>query len=296
MRRSSADGSVVRASARSRSFRDDEENNRLRRGLTASAASAGGGSWRARDAASSCHGAGDSAGGAAADSVSPGLTAPGWSRPNGKPSLSAAGSRGAALAAAERWDVSLRDVVATPDPGCSAMFFNSRTTAQRLSIIMPVQAVTTPVTIRVLPKLNSLTGIPNPIPRRPANKMPIPAINTTSIIEITPRPRPKGSQPPNATIPSYCAYRQPAIAGVASSNIPSPGEEYSPNPVSMWNAKREWQPLPCRDCCGASGGNYATIPNYLEMELRYMDAGKRGPKAPTLGRRGRRVTIAMSSI
>ncbi len=29
-------------------------------------------------------------------------------------------------------------------------------------------------------------------------------------------------------------------------------------------------------------GNYATIPNYLEMELRYMDAGERGPKAPTL--------------
>src|SRR3984893_7088027 len=41
-----ADGSPVRASARSRSFRDDEENNRLRRGLRAGAgsgAAAGGG-------------------------------------------------------------------------------------------------------------------------------------------------------------------------------------------------------------------------------------------------------------
>src|SRR5476651_890743 len=37
-------------------------------------------------------------------------------------------------------------------------------------------------------------------------------------------------------------------------------------------------------------GNYATISNYLERELRYMDAGERGPKAPKLGHRGRRVT------
>jgi hypothetical protein len=36
----------------------------------------------------------------------------------------------------------------------------------------------------------------------------------------------------------------------------------------------------------AHQGIYATILNYLEMELRYMDAGKRGPKAPTLGHRG----------
>jgi hypothetical protein len=33
-------------------------------------------------------------------------------------------------------------------------------------------------------------------------------------------------------------------------------------------------------------GNYATIPNYLERELRYMDAGERGSKAPTLGHKG----------
>src|SRR5665213_464744 len=32
------------------------------------------------------------------------------------------------------------------------------------------------------------------------------------------------------------------------------------------------------------------------MELRYMDAGERGPKAPTLGQSARRVTTAMSSI
>jgi predicted RNA polymerase sigma factor len=33
-------------------------------------------------------------------------------------------------------------------------------------------------------------------------------------------------------------------------------------------------------------GNYAAIPNYLERELRYMDAGERGSKAPMLGHRG----------
>ncbi len=33
-------------------------------------------------------------------------------------------------------------------------------------------------------------------------------------------------------------------------------------------------------------GNYATIPNYLGRELRYMDAGERGSKAPKLGHQG----------
>jgi hypothetical protein len=33
-------------------------------------------------------------------------------------------------------------------------------------------------------------------------------------------------------------------------------------------------------------GIYATIPNYLEEELRYMDAGERGSKAPKLSRQG----------
>jgi hypothetical protein len=33
-------------------------------------------------------------------------------------------------------------------------------------------------------------------------------------------------------------------------------------------------------------GNYATFANYLVMELRYMDAGERGPKALKLGHRG----------
>jgi len=43
-------------------------------------------------------------------------------------------------------------------------------------------------------------------------------------------------------------------------------------------------------------GNYATIANYLDSELRYMDAGERGPKAPQLGQRHAGLPIAMSSI
>src|ERR1700687_3905005 len=77
-RRSGADGSAVRASARSRSFRDDEENKRLRRGLTAGAASTGS---EPREAASSCQGGADGAPG----SPLPAFFGAGWSRLNKKP-------------------------------------------------------------------------------------------------------------------------------------------------------------------------------------------------------------------
>ena len=43
-------------------------------------------------------------------------------------------------------------------------------------------------------------------------------------------------------------------------------------------------------------GNYATIHNYLEMELRYMDAGETRPKSANAGQRDTGLPIAMSSI
>jgi Dolichyl-phosphate-mannose-protein mannosyltransferase len=43
-------------------------------------------------------------------------------------------------------------------------------------------------------------------------------------------------------------------------------------------------------------GNYATIPNYLERELRYMDAGERGSQAPSWAPGDTGLPIAMSSI
>ena len=79
-------------------------------------------------------------------------------------------------------------------PNRRAIFFNSPTTTQRPNMISPVHAVTAPERIRVLPKLNSLTGIPKPIASRPANKQPIPTTNITIIIKLTPGPRPKCSQ------------------------------------------------------------------------------------------------------
>src|SRR2546423_10848867 len=71
--RSVGNGSLVRACARSRSLRDDEENNRLRFGLTAST----GGGAASGERTSSCHGAPGSALAA--------LSTCGWSRGNRKP-------------------------------------------------------------------------------------------------------------------------------------------------------------------------------------------------------------------
>jgi hypothetical protein len=44
-----------------------------------------------------------------------------------------------------------------------------------------------PARINVLPKLNSLTGIPKRIARRPANKATVPATIKAIIIELIPR-------------------------------------------------------------------------------------------------------------
>ena len=50
-----------------------------------------------------------------------------------------------------------------------------------------------------------------PIASRPASKKPIPATNNTIIIELTPGCA-ESRAAANATIPSYCGHRQPAIA------------------------------------------------------------------------------------
>jgi hypothetical protein len=53
-------------------------------------------------------------------------------------------------------------------------------------MINPAHAATAPARISVLPKLNSLTGIPNPIAKNPANRQAIPATNIAIIIKLTP--------------------------------------------------------------------------------------------------------------
>ena len=49
-------------------------------------------------------------------------------------------------------------------------------------MIKPVQAAIAPTTIRVLPKLNSFTGIPNATATSPPSKAPIPAISNNIIM------------------------------------------------------------------------------------------------------------------
>jgi hypothetical protein len=204
--RSATGGSAVRASARSRSFRDEEENSRLRLCLGAGAAGSGAAGAsnrpRSRDVASSCHG-----GGILASAVPAGFSAGCWSRANGNP-RSKVGLVSAPIAGPGDGPAAWPDM-GTPAPSRRAISFKARTTIQMPSRIAPVQAPMTPVRIRVFPKLNSLTGIPKPIARRPASKKPIPAINKTAIIESPPGL--KYAQAAYATIPSYWAHRQRPI-------------------------------------------------------------------------------------
>src|ERR1700694_5237611 len=179
--------------------------------------------------------------GAAAPASGDGDCGPAWWWLNKKPPPPGAGPPSAALRAATG---SSRG---TPGPSRRAIFFSSRTTIHRPSMIIPVHAATAPVTIKVLPKLNSLTGIPKPIARRPANRKPIPAINHTTIIELTPGLRSKCSQAAYATILSYCAPRQPAIAG------PVPVKQENPEFNSYPAVIRASEILACDDCCIASG-------------------------------------------
>ena len=77
-------------------------------------------------------------------------------------------------------------------------------------MMIPVQTPTTPARIRVLPKLNSLTGSPEQDRHETRQHAPIPAINKTIIINLNPSAL--AARTRLATIPSYCVPRQPAIA------------------------------------------------------------------------------------
>jgi len=95
------------------------------------------------------------------------------------------------------------------------------------------------------------------------------------------------------TQPPMLRYRH--IAHIANQQLQlsfpaksrSPGKEYNPRPGFPENTMMG--PASFAPIDAPHQGNYATIDNYLEMELRYMDAGKRGPKAPMLGHQGHRV-------
>ncbi len=170
-------------------LRDVDENNRLRRCLAAGSAGGASARTRSRLAVSSCHGGSEGGGDAArwrrGRHSPPALFAGiGRSRSSAKPSFSCMGSRTAAAG---------RCGAAAPSP--RAILRNSRSAIQMPIMIAPVQFVTAPVMIKVLPKLNSLTGRPTAICASPARKKPIPAINNAIAIELSPA-APKTAQPP----------------------------------------------------------------------------------------------------
>ena len=251
-RQSAADGSAVRASARSRSLRDDEENSRLRRGLTA------GGGWRHRSAGWAS-GAGDRARGLVLPWRGGSEAARGrhrWlphraGRSRTEPASWHRARRRSALTVASPRACGARRIRA-----CGAMFFSSRPTIQRPSMIMPVQAATAPATISVLPKLNSLTGIPNPIASETGQQQANPGDQQHNHHRTHPRAAPETLAAANATIPSYCAHRQPAIA-TAGSATGHPDARTIVHALVFRSRSRLGRNstalyLGC-DCCGASG-------------------------------------------
>lgn len=66
------------------------------------------------------------------------------------------------------------------------MPFSSCTTAYRPISNIPEQTPMVPLSMRVLPRLNSLSEMPQRTVRRPATKAKIPAISNASVIELTP--------------------------------------------------------------------------------------------------------------
>lgn len=162
-------------------------------------------------------------------------------------------------------------------PSRRATFFNSRTAIQRPSMIAPVQTPITPVRISVLPKLNSLTGIPKPIASRPAKTKPNPATNMTTIIELTPAAALE-------TLASRQRHDTVILCASPTGNYGAGSPKIGPrleDSGQHFAARRPARPRPYfyrlpidMPYVALHQENYATIANYLERELRYMDAGE----------------------
>ena len=149
--RSGGNGSLVRACARSRSFRDVEENSRLRFGFTGGRGVGRRSRQRgdAREAPSSCHGGGGGGAGTAPGSVPAGTL--GGLRVAVERETAIAGGRCARCPVAVPAARTSPRGCGTPAPSRRAMFFSSRTAIQSPSMIAPVQTPITPARISVLP-------------------------------------------------------------------------------------------------------------------------------------------------
>ena len=239
----SAAGASGVGAARSRSLRDDDENSRLRSrlggALPAPAAPRSGAPSprnraRSRAPASSCHGAGDEA---EADCFARWLGAIGFSAPVDP--RRPRGSCGSPLARAA--------AAGLAGPRRRAMFCSSRTTTARPSMMMPVQAATAPARIRVLPNLNSLTGIPKAIARRPASENANPG-NQQHRHHQLPQPRSSESQQPMSR------YRHIADIAIAISDARNNRTSDCVHIASgISRPERDEGLYPHRKCCIASG-------------------------------------------
>ena len=168
------------------------------------------------------------------------------------------------------------------------------------SMIRPVQAETVPATIRVLPKPNSLIGIPYPIATQAGQKQANPGDQQHKHHRTHPA---RAGNARLATQRHDTVIMYPSPTGNCGSGSleharPLPDTGRSGSSISFRHVARAPTKVlkPAGDCCIASG-NYATIPNYLERELRYMDAGELRLKALKAGPSGDAgLPIAMSSI
>ena len=165
---------------------------------------------------------------------------------------------------------------APADPSRRAISFNSFTAIQKPISSIPVHAATVPAIIRVLPNSNPMIRVPYPSAARPAKSRPIPATNnTTTLIELTPWPRPKCSQPP---LPRYrhiacTANRQLWDNPSENRSATRPRHGFRPS-ILVGQAADPTKVLSPPANAALHQGIYATIPNYLERDLRYMDAGE----------------------
>ncbi|MBV9529745.1 MAG: hypothetical protein JO283_01405 [Bradyrhizobium sp.] len=130
------------------------------------------------------------------------------------------------------------------------MILNSRSTKASARTIIPLQTATAPARIKVLPKLNSLTGIPSTIASRPDSTAQIPAISKAIIIK-----------PPQIAAVKKKDHQR--VIHIAFS-------------VALLVQSKHIMGLALQH----RARKLATMANYLARELRYIGAGHRSPEAP----------------
>ncbi len=278
MTESGGNGSLVRAWARSRSLRDVEENNRLRRGLTAGAASAGSASAAPRCARDRATRPRPAMAAAPLAQCGRHVRRPARrGRTGSRPQPALQGARRPQRPAA------VRRLPRAVRPECrrqaAARCSSARaTTIQRPSMISAGASRDRAGEDQRIAEAEFLDRN-SEADRQQArqNKANPGDQQAQSSSNSPPAPRPKCAQAANATIPSYCVHRQPAIA----EPVPRKSCRSAGNPVQtarftvVRRRIRIFTHLPyvCH-IAALHQGNYATIPNYLERELRYMDAGE----------------------